>query len=74
MLTDYAFITGKADLIFNFMFNFNESSQKICIKNGYTLTTDVVFDDPEENENSRHYILTKAKHKPYLTYEPHFAE
>ena len=68
MLTDFAFINEKVDVMFNFVGNYNERSKRVCEKNGYTPTTSVVFDDPEENKGY-HCVLTKDGHKPCLTYE-----
>jgi RimJ/RimL family protein N-acetyltransferase len=62
MLTDFAFINEKADVIFNFVGDYNERSKKICEKNGYKATTSVVFDDAEENKGY-HCVLTKEDYK-----------
>ena len=68
MLTDFAFINEKADIMFNFVGNYNERSKRVCEKNGYKSTTSIIFEDAEENKGY-HCVLIKDEHKPYLTYE-----
>ena len=68
MLTDFAFVNEKVDIVFNFPADYNIRSKKVFEKNGYKPTTSVIFDDPKENE-SYHCILTKEDYKPCLTYE-----